>query len=435
MRSPNLRARYSTAGNVEEPWRLLTDETVPTPGFAREVLLAAVVSHRDRDPLTPVAVGIVESLPPGLLVEVAGELLLKYVASNWAQGWLPAELFRQARLGSSPVAAKLAGWAIATDHVNRRSTTLDRRWVEQIEALGLPLVDGKGHWLFRWSSVEQLPWRTVAEATIDLLANLIALPPLERVLPPPGSPLNDHQDTRRSRPLSGTAGDPVLEKIRNLLAKAESSTFGAEALAFSAKAHELMTRHAIDALTVAAPQRAVGERPVMRRVFVDAPYVSTKSYLLQVVAEAARCRAFLHDGLAMSTVVGFADDIAAVEVLFTSLLLQAQSGLIQTAKVAPPGAAPRSKVFRTSFLTGFTHRIAERLRQVNEAVLADAEAEHGGALVPLLQSRQDDIDAFMQQFDIITRPGRRHLDGAGYISGLTAADRAQLNNGFLVGSE
>lgn len=435
MRRHHFRSRFSANSTRDEPWRLLTDEVEPSAGFAREVLLAAVMSQRERDPLAPVAIGIVESLPPRLLTEVAEELLLRYVASNWAQGWLPAELLRQARLGSSPSAAKLAAWAIATDHVNRRSSTLDHRWAAQVDGLDLPAVDGRSDWLLRWASTEQLEWRTVAESTIDLLANVMGLPPLERVLPPPGSPLNDHQDLRQPGPQSGTTNDPVLEKIRNLLAKAESSTFEAEALAFSAKAHELMTRHAIDALTLTTPQRSIGERPVMRRVFVDAPYVSTKSYLLQVVAEAGRCRAFLHNGLAMSTVVGFADDIAAVEMLFTSLLLQAQNGLTQAAKVAPAGTAPRTKVFRTSFLTGFTHRIAERLRQVNEAVIADVEAQQGRALVPLLQSRLDDIDEFMEQFDIVTRPGRRNLDGAGYLSGLTAADRAQLNNGYLVGSD
>ena len=55
------------------------------------------------------------------------------------------------------------------------------------------------------------------------------------------------------------ATDAVLARIRQLLAKAESTTFEAEALAFTAKAQELMTRHAIDAAlvhdTAAGPPR------------------------------------------------------------------------------------------------------------------------------------------------------------------------------------
>ncbi len=415
-------------------WQLLTDDPEPTPGFARELVLAAVLSIRRREASSALNLQFAHSLPWPLLVEVCEDLLLSSVAASWSGGWQPAELHRQARLGCRNAgAAKLAGWAMATDHLNRRSSIMDGRWLIQVEDLELPSVGDGAGWLQQWVDTELLPTDEALELIVELLVNLTSLPRLERILPPPGeSDVDEGVHRLAGGPARGTAGDPVLERIRNLLAKAESTAFEAEAMAFTAKAHELMTRHAIDAVALDQEHRGAHERPVIRRVFIDAPYVETKSYLLQVVAEAGRCRAFLYSGLALSSIVGFADDVAAVEVLFTSLLLQAQRGLAQAAKQAPPGASPNSKAFRTSFLTGFSHRIAERLRQVNEEVLAAAEADHGASLVPLLQSREEEVDEFMGSFDLVTRSSRRRsLDGSGYMTGQAAADRAQLTGGYL----
>jgi len=74
----------------------------------------------------------------------------------------------------------------------------------------------------------------------------------------------------------------VLQKVRGLLAKAESTEFEAEAAALTAKAQELMTRHAIDRAALHVGQ-AVG-RPSIIRVAIEAPYVDPKSLLLQLVA-------------------------------------------------------------------------------------------------------------------------------------------------------
>ena len=77
----------------------------------------------------------------------------------------------------------------------------------------------------------------------------------------------------------------MLAKIRALLAKAESTRFEAESDALTAKAQELMARHAIDD-AVARSARSSEERPVARRIAVDQPYAVAKSHLLHVVATA-----------------------------------------------------------------------------------------------------------------------------------------------------
>lgn len=74
---------------------------------------------------------------------------------------------------------------------------------------------------------------------------------------------------------------------------------------------------------------------LLRRSRVDPPNVDAKSLLLQTVADAGRCKAMMLPGLAMSTVVGFAEDVAGVELLCTSLLVQAQTAVAEEVRNAP----------------------------------------------------------------------------------------------------
>src|SRR5205823_14651531 len=89
---------------------------------------------------------------------------------------------------------------------------------------------------------------------------------------------------------AGNLDQRMLDRVRALLAKAESTEFPDEAEAYTAKAQELMTRHRIDHALLTVTKR-VRDRPVTRRLAVDNPYEAPKSLLLQVVAEANGCRA------------------------------------------------------------------------------------------------------------------------------------------------
>ncbi len=371
------------------------------------------------------------------VVDLAAEqLILEQVDTQWSRGWQPAELVRQGRLGChSSSAARLVALAIAVDHASRRSVTLHHRWTAQVEALDLPRVQAGLGLVGQWGREERLDRTEVVAVFADVLGNLLYLPPLDRLVPPPGTG-DVAAPSAWFADLYGGAGresDPLLGRIRNLLAKAESTTFEAEALAFTAKAQELMTRHAIDAALVqsGAPNR--NEQPTALRLPLDAPYVEAKAQLLNTVAQAGRCRAVLHPSLALCTVVGFPADLASVELLFTSLLVQAQSAMDDAAQAAHAGTRARTKAFRSAFLIAYTSRIGERLSQINEAVYAEVEAEQGAAFLPVLHSRSLAVDEFIaDRFgDLVSRKGRRSFDAAGWASGRAAADNAQLSAGNL----
>lgn len=166
---------------------------------------------------------------------------------------------------------------------------------------------------------------------------------------------------------------------------------------------------------------------------IDAPYADIKSLLLQTVAEQSRCRSVFHVKLDLSTVMGFPADVAGVEVLFTSLLLQAQTALADAARRAPAGTRTRSQSYRSAFLVAYTDRVGDRLRQGNEAVLAGVAAERGGAFLFVLRARSAVVDDFRSaRFgETVSSRVRGGFDAAGWAGGRIAADNAQRSLGDL----
>jgi hypothetical protein len=361
------------------------------------------------------------TLDPREVAPAAEALLVGVLGIIWDGGWQPVELHREVRRTGGAAQARLLVHVIGADHRAHAPDPLDPRWEAQLADLGVDRATVPG-WVDHWRRTEGLDADAFAVELVGLLSVLARVPSLEVLVPPRGA--------------VGTASigavadshDPVLIRVRALLAQAESTTFEAEAEAFTAKAHALMARHAIDVARVAVTAGA-DERPVTVRLAVDEPYVEAKSLLLHVVAERGRCRTVYYPHLALSSVVGFASDVASVELLFTSLLVQAQTAMVGAAATAPPGAQTRSRRFRSSFLRAYARRIGQRLDEINAAVLTEAEAEHGMALVPVLEERAQVVDeAFDARFpDIKKRASGSTFDAAGWASGERAADLAKLN--------
>ncbi len=378
-----------------------------------------------------------DTLEAGLVSRVGEQLLLRFVDRCWTSGWQPVELVRQGKRGTATSAAsRLVALAVAHDNADRRAATLDPRWMLQIDHLDLPPADGRSGWFDRWQRNEGLDRTTALRAAIDAAGALGGVPRLDVLIPPPGASSASEPHRWVAPGPVGVDADPMLERIRNLLAKAESTDFEAEAEAFTAKAQELMTRHAIDAALLAAGGAASGERPSMIRVAIDAPYADAKSLLLHVVAEAGRCRAAGYAKLDLVAVMGFATDLAAVEMLFTSLLVQAQSSLAESSRRAPPGTRARSQSFRSAFLVAYAHRVAERLREVNAHVVDQVTDTSGASVQLVLRDRSKAVDdAFAERFDQLRTVGvRGGYDRAGYASGVLAADRARLTGADLTGA-
>jgi hypothetical protein len=244
-----------------------------------------------------------------------------------------------------------------------------------------------------------------------LLLRLPALPPLPR---PP-----EVDDTAAK----------ILGRVRGLLAKAESTTFPEEAEALSAKAQQLMARHAIDHAMAGAD--VAHEVPSGRRVPLEDPYAHAKARLLNAVAIANRCRSVHVIGLGHATVLGFESDLVAVELLFTSLLVQANRAMLVAGR---ENRSQRQRGFRDSFLSAYGARVGQRLEAATAAEVEGADTDHGGRLLPVLVARTDVVDeAVSAMFGdrLVARPARIS-DHRGWLAGQAAADLADLAVGPAV---
>lgn len=346
----------------------------------------------------------------------------EFLRRAWDRGWQPADVVRFVRRELDEERAALAATLITAETAGY--ATLPPRWSGQLAELP-PSVERNRPDRFSYAS-----------ALLELYRLLLRLPAVEAVGPPPGEapvgggstlPPPTHDEPR------------MLTRIRALLAKAEGTDFPEEAEALTTKAQELMARHSIDEALLAARTHS-GDRPGACRIGVDAPYETAKAILLDAVASANRCRAVWNSDLGFTTVVGFEPDLEAVELLFTSLLVQGTSAMARAEAGQRAGGRKRTKTFRQSFLMAYAQRLGSRLAADTARVTAEAGAEaaaaDGGgpdgpaddALLPVLAARDVAVSGAAERMfpRTTTTRVRGATDLDGWTHGTEAADRARV---------
>jgi hypothetical protein len=373
--------------------------------------------------------------------------LVEAVAGAWRIGWQPADVHRAVARQRGRTHARLVARAIACDAAGHGPADLPPRWRLQLDAIGAgagdtPGADSRatGAWVRVARSGGGTDRTSAVVVAVEALATLRRLPRMPKLGPAPGDPAPPPGRGRAAVAGEGVGADPrVLHRVTALLAKAESTTFPDEAEALTAKAQALMTRHAIDRATVdARAGRAPGAAVGGRRLGLDDPYAGARYLLLSVVADANRCRAVWSKYWGFATVFGDEGDLDAVELLYTSLLVQAtramvaegptrRSGPGRGAGGAGAGGGGRTRSFRQSFLVAFGRRIGARLHEAAAAATA-AEAGRGTALVPLFAARRRAADeAVAAAYPDVGTTRMSANDAAGWHAGTAAASRAQLD--------
>ncbi|HET8619500.1 MAG TPA: DUF2786 domain-containing protein [Acidimicrobiales bacterium] len=351
--------------------------------------------------------------------------LIDAVTRAWTLGWQPADVHRAvARLHGRPH-ARLVADAIGCEARRRPDLELPARWRRQLDAIGATDTEADESRPGAWVVAPGVARFEGVAVAVETLAALRRLPRLPHLGPAPGDPA--HRLRRAGRDERGA--DPrVLHKVAALLAKAESTTFPDEAEALTGKAQELMTRHAIDRAELDA-RRGGGSQVGGRRVGIDDPYAGPRYLLLSAVAEANRCRAVWSKVWGFATVFGDEGDLDAVELLYTSLLVQATRAMVAEGGGAGRTAASagRTRSFRQSFLVAFAGRIGARLREVADVVTAEAASRRAG-LLPVLARRSEAAEAAVNEaYPSVGRARVSANDAAGWHAGAAAADRAQLD--------
>ncbi|MFI7001080.1 DUF2786 domain-containing protein [Nocardia sp. NPDC050175] len=359
-----------------------------------------------RDPLTP-------QLEHG--AHLAGQHIITRVFQN---GWLPDDIHQAARRNLDEYAIGLLTDVIAAYMQPFAAASVDETWRAQLDDL-----DAVAWWsasaphLGQWAAKQLLTPVEALTTVVQALALLIRLPRLELIRPLPGT-------AQPSTAAHHHVDEKILSRVRGLLAKAESTSFPEEAETLSAKAQELMTKYAVDRVLVDA-DTSVPDLPGAARIWLDTPYVDAKALLVDVVTKANRCRAIFSSAWGFMTIVGDDGDLEVVELLTTSLLVQATRAMIASGNQAERSADSRSRSYRKSFLIAYATRIGERLVTANETTIAkSADAQR---LLPVLASHQLKVDtAFDTLFPAVRNRGVSIPNANGWDDGRAAADNAEL---------
>lgn len=164
---------------------------------------------------------------------------------------------------------------------------------------------------------------------------------------------------------------------------------------------------------------------ITRRLWIDPPYVLAKAALIDAVAGENRCRSVVVDELGFSTLIGEPRDLEAVELLVTSLLVQANTAMLRCGRLQDRWGTSRTTSFRRSFLFAYASRIGERLHAASEDALG--ETGRAGELVPVLMRQGARVDEAVEQlFPRLVSRETSISSPYGWAVGRAAADLALL---------
>ncbi len=405
-----------------------TSRAKPSAETISTVLLSAAREHGagDAEAGARIATLVAERFAeqPVLVAAAVQCAVAPLVTAAWERGWAPEDLHQAGRRRLDAVAVGYLVDAIADESQRYAKATVAQRWSDDLRQIGAvvwwePTRTG-GH-LLQWVRRHARSLADALTTVIQVLAMLLALPVLPRIMAPPGCA------AASAAPRRGV-DQKMLARVRALLAKAESTTFPDEAEALSAKAQELMSRYSLERIVVDSAG-GPGSDPypaAARRLWLDNPYVAAKALLVGAVAEANRCRTVLSEGLGFTTVLGDEVDLEIVELLSTSLLVQATRAMVSAGSQISRTGRSRTRSYRQSFLLAYATRIGERLstaRDVSTAAVADS-----ARLLPVLAARERVVEElFETMFPQSVSRSYSVGNAAGWNAGRAAADLAVLD--------
>ncbi|MGC4928059.1 DUF2786 domain-containing protein [Streptomyces sp. DT117] len=229
-----------------------------------------------------------------------------------------------------------------------------------------------------------------------------------------------------------SVNESTLAKIRAILAKAEDpAATPEEAETYFSKAASLMSKYGVERAMLAEADPST-DKPSTRIITVKGSYLLDRVQLLNNITQAlggqtVRWRVFDRETGKNAHRVelhAYESTLDRVEILFTSLLLQAFNGMRQSR----PAWGESTTAYRKSWLAGFSQSVYQRLTDAEEIAAAQATKELGGRSAELvLASREDTIRVqFKAAYPKLRMAPKRRLTGSGWSEGKAAGQRADL---------
>ena len=219
----------------------------------------------------------------------------------------------------------------------------------------------------------------------------------------------------------------TLERVRNLLAKAEGTDNEHERDTFMKAAAALMAKYGIEqAMVETAQQERV--TPIDKRFVVEAGggWAQRRGELIYHVAEALRCKCIMdrsRDGSWVVHVFGYAADVERAEMLFTSLLLQMASALN---RLQVPYYERSPRAYRNSFLLGYINQVRKMLREREAQAVQEVPQDKRTGTEVALRDRSVVLASAVSEVYPTIRHRKPKTSGGGYGAGRDAGSRANL---------
>lgn len=353
-------------------------------------------------------------------LDVAADLALQEaIRAAWEHGWSPTDLHEIARRRVDAATVRYLDEAIVLESRQYAVPTLHPRWRAELAGISAAVgPSATAPQMWRWAASHSGDGCAALTAVLHVLHLLGRIPAIQALLPLPGS-------HRQLSPVVGEVDEKMLARVRALLAKAEATEYPDEAEALSAKAQALMVRHSLRE-AVADHDRGRASIAAARRIWIDNPYVAAKVALVQAVAQANRCRTVWIKDLGCVVTVGAESDLDLVDLLATSLLVQASRAMLVAGRRHDVRGQSRTKSFRLSFLVAYATRIGERLAATGSSVTE--ELRRDDRLLPVLAARNRAADeAFTRLFPKTVASPLAAYDSVGLGAGRSAADTAMLD--------
>ena len=225
------------------------------------------------------------------------------------------------------------------------------------------------------------------------------------------------------------SNEAMMNKIRALLAKAESTDYAEEASTYLDKATELMAQYRIDEATLIASGEAAAD-PIEKRTLTVTGYRACKDTLIVHVVQAFNSHVIRLNNKTYG-LVGSKSDLDMAVALFTSLELQLDRELF--ARTGYDTGSTRS--LRANFAKGWVSTVGKRVtdRYAEQAEEAESTASTGTALV--LRDRNAEVeDKFTEWYNRKPRyrsSSQRVTNGSSYREGKYAGLSADVGGGRI----
>ncbi|MFF9644749.1 DUF2786 domain-containing protein [Kitasatospora aureofaciens] len=236
-----------------------------------------------------------------------------------------------------------------------------------------------------------------------------------------------------------TQNNPMLAKVRAILAKAEDPAASPEeAQAYFAKAAALMAKYGIERAML-ADAKPETDRPTTRVIVESGSYVLDRVNLLMSINEAlggqsVRWRTWDRGARKYVQRVelhGYESTLDRVEMLYTSLMLQALNGM----KHGTPGMGESTTAYRKTWLAGFRSAVFQRLSDSERQAAAEADLSlpAGSRSAELVLASRDEaiLALFKAAHPKVRTAPKRRLTGSGWHAGNAAGKRADLGDNHL----